>query len=110
MTIADIKGTISDFKNSTKNVVAAGFDGVELHAATCLFTANASSKYPYGMNMVVVSKRFTRSIPVADAQRVHELPVHAASMAAHSQPKPRYSCLPYLTAPGCQVLISAPDD
>ena len=33
MTIADIKETILDFKNSTKNAVAAGFDGVELHAA-----------------------------------------------------------------------------
>jgi len=33
MTIAEIKSTILDFKNSTKNAVEAGFDGVELHAA-----------------------------------------------------------------------------
>ena len=33
MTVAEIKETILDFKNSTKNAVEAGFDGVELHAA-----------------------------------------------------------------------------
>lgn len=33
MTVAEIKATILDFKNSTKNAVEAGFDGVELHAA-----------------------------------------------------------------------------
>jgi N-ethylmaleimide reductase len=33
MTITDIKETISDFKIVPKNAVAAGFDGVELHAA-----------------------------------------------------------------------------
>jgi N-ethylmaleimide reductase len=33
MTITDIKETISDFKIVLKNAVAAGFDGVELHAA-----------------------------------------------------------------------------
>jgi N-ethylmaleimide reductase len=33
MTVGEIKATILDFKNSTKNAVEAGFDGVELHAA-----------------------------------------------------------------------------
>jgi N-ethylmaleimide reductase len=33
MSIAEIKSTIEDFKNSTRNAVKAGFDGVELHAA-----------------------------------------------------------------------------
>ena len=33
MTIAEIKTTIEDFANGTKNAVEAGFDGVELHAA-----------------------------------------------------------------------------
>jgi len=33
MTIEDIKQTVLDFKNGAKNAIAAGFDGVELHAA-----------------------------------------------------------------------------
>ena len=33
MTIAEIKQTIQDFKNAAANAVAAGFDGVEIHAA-----------------------------------------------------------------------------
>jgi 2,4-dienoyl-CoA reductase-like NADH-dependent reductase (Old Yellow Enzyme family) len=37
MTITDIKETISDFKIVLKNAVAAGFDGVELHANGYLF-------------------------------------------------------------------------
>jgi len=33
MTIEEIKQTIQDFKNAAANAVAAGFDGVEIHAA-----------------------------------------------------------------------------
>lgn len=33
MTVEDIQETILDFKNAAKNAVAAGFDGIELHAA-----------------------------------------------------------------------------
>lgn len=33
MTQADIRQTVSDFKNAAKNAMDAGFDGVELHAA-----------------------------------------------------------------------------
>jgi N-ethylmaleimide reductase len=49
MTIAEIKETILDFKNSTKNAVAAGFDGVELHAANGylfhqFFTASSNTR------------------------------------------------------------------
>jgi 2,4-dienoyl-CoA reductase-like NADH-dependent reductase (Old Yellow Enzyme family) len=33
MTIEDIKQTVLDFKTA-QNAIAAGFDGVELHAAT----------------------------------------------------------------------------
>jgi N-ethylmaleimide reductase len=33
MTIEDIKQTVLDFKKRSKNAIAAGFDGVELHAA-----------------------------------------------------------------------------
>jgi N-ethylmaleimide reductase len=33
MTVDDIKRTISDFKNAAANAVAAGFDGIEIHAA-----------------------------------------------------------------------------
>jgi N-ethylmaleimide reductase len=32
MTIEDIKQTVLDFKTEQKNAIAAGFDGVELHA------------------------------------------------------------------------------
>jgi N-ethylmaleimide reductase len=33
MSVAEIKSTIEDFKNSAQNAAKAGFDGVELHAA-----------------------------------------------------------------------------
>jgi len=33
MTIVEIKQTVEDFANAAKNAIAAGFDGVELHAA-----------------------------------------------------------------------------
>jgi N-ethylmaleimide reductase len=33
MSLADIKQTVSDFKQAAKNAMEAGFDGVELHAA-----------------------------------------------------------------------------
>ncbi len=33
MTIADIKRTVSDFKNAAANAVKAGFDGVEIHSS-----------------------------------------------------------------------------
>ena len=33
MTLADIKSTIEEFAQAAKNAVAAGFDGIELHAA-----------------------------------------------------------------------------
>lgn len=33
MTIEEIKQTVQDFKNAAANAVAAGFDGVEIHAA-----------------------------------------------------------------------------
>lgn len=33
MTLEEIQETIQDFKNAAKNAMAAGFDGVELHAA-----------------------------------------------------------------------------
>jgi N-ethylmaleimide reductase len=33
MTVEEIKQTIQDFKNAAANAVAAGFDGVEIHAA-----------------------------------------------------------------------------
>lgn len=33
MTLADIRDTVADFRTAARNAVAAGFDGVELHAA-----------------------------------------------------------------------------
>jgi len=33
MTVEEIKQTVKDFANAAKNAIAAGFDGVELHAA-----------------------------------------------------------------------------
>ncbi|MBU3822216.1 alkene reductase [Flavobacteriaceae bacterium XHP0103] len=33
MTVAEIKETVSDFKNAAKNAIEAGFDGVEIHSS-----------------------------------------------------------------------------
>ncbi|APQ18988.1 alkene reductase [Maribacter hydrothermalis] len=33
MTVAEIKQTVTDFKNAAKNAVEAGFDGVEIHSS-----------------------------------------------------------------------------